>query len=406
MISHMGTATKVIIATQFYPPDTSTTAIYLGKIADALARDEHVVVVSSTPGSGSRATDTPGDPAVIEIKSWNPRKAELLQRAAAACLLAVRMFFSVFQRARSGDLVFCVTTPFTLPYAAILAAKLRGATSVLLIYDLYPEALVAAGITAPASTTATCMKFANGLIFRTCDAIITIGRDVAPLLLRYSGLRREKIHFIPNWTLIPVGYRNISQANPFRHDKQAKLIVGLSGNLGFTHSPRTVFDAARLLAPNEDIHFLLSGWGVGWGELVELQRSENLANVTLIEPVPESELVGFLSAADLWVIPYRRNTSGVSVPSRFYNLLAVGRPVIVAAEAGSEAAQLAQEENVGWVVKPEDAAQLARTIRQAALDRVGTMEKGQRAAKLAEKYDESTALAQYREIVLRTIRGT
>jgi hypothetical protein len=53
----------------------------------------------------------------------------------------------------------------------------------------------------------------------------------------------------------------------------------------------------------------------------------------------------------------------------------VGRPVIVAAEPDSEVALLAQEDDVGWVVSPEDAAQLALTIRQAALDRAGTMQK-------------------------------
>jgi hypothetical protein len=33
------------------------------------------------------------------------------------------------------------------------------------------------------------------------------------------------------------------------------------------------------------------------------------------------------------------------------------------------------------------------------------MQKGQRAAKLAEKYGEGAALARYREIVLRTVRS-
>jgi hypothetical protein len=41
-------------------------------------------------------------------------------------------------RATHNDAVFCVTTPFTLPYAVVLAAKLRGAATVLLIYDLPP----------------------------------------------------------------------------------------------------------------------------------------------------------------------------------------------------------------------------------------------------------------------------
>jgi glycosyltransferase involved in cell wall biosynthesis len=122
--------------------------------------------------------------------------------------------------------------------------------------------------------------------------------------------------------------------------------------------------------------------------------------VTLIEPVSQSELVDFLSSADLWIIPYRRNTAGVSVPSRFYNLLAVGRAVIVSSEQDSEVALVVNENNVGWAVSPEDPVRLADAIRQAADDRVGTAEKGRRAARLAEKYGESAALARYRQIVL------
>ena len=47
-----------------------------------------------------------------------------------------------------------------------------------------------------------------------------------------------------------------------------------------------------------------------------------------MDPVPETELVEFLSSADVWVIPYRRNIAGISVPSRLYNVLAVGRAVM------------------------------------------------------------------------------
>lgn len=388
---------KVLIATQCFPPDDTTTATYIGSIAQALARDGRVVVLSASPNSAMKA---PSNPEVIEIPSWATEKGALVRRMISIVLLAGRMLASVLTRASARDVVFCITTPFTLPYFVILAAKLRGAAAVLLIYDLYPEALIAAGMTKPSSLAARLIALANGLIFRASDAIITIGRDVGPLLLRYSGVRAEKIHFIPNWTLLPGGYREIDPASPFRRDQQQKLVVGLSGNLGFTHSPRTAFEAARLLRQESGIHFLLSGWGIGWKELVELQSSERLENVTLIEPVPQCKLVDFLSSADLWIIPYRRNTAGVSVPSRFYNLLAVGRPVVVAAEPNSEAALLAQEEDVGWVVPPEDPVRLAQTIRQAAQDRAGTMEKGRRAAKLAEKYGEAEALARYREVIL------
>ncbi|WP_141678816.1 glycosyltransferase family 4 protein, partial [Acinetobacter baumannii] len=140
----MATSAKLIIAAQFYPPDTTTTAVYVGRIAESLARDRQVVVISATPGS--RTIGRTGKSEVVEIKNWNPRKSAIVQRAAAICLLAAQMFVSVLRRARSGDIVFCVTTPFTLPYTVLLAARLRGAKTMLLIYDLYPEALEAAGM--------------------------------------------------------------------------------------------------------------------------------------------------------------------------------------------------------------------------------------------------------------------
>lgn len=395
----MKTSSKLIIATQFYPPDTSTTATYLNKIAESLATESNVVVIAATPNSGSQGGSWGINPAIIELQSRSPQQSALVQRTIAAVELAVRMFFSVLRRARPEDIVLCVTTPFTLPYSAVLAARMRKAATLLLIYDLYPEALEAAGFVKSTSIAARLLRAANALLFRRLDAIVVIGRDVPPLLSKYPGVAPEKIQLIPNWVLLPIAYREVSPNNRFRTQMSSKFVVGLSGNLGFTHAPTTLFQAAKILKEESDIHFILSGWGVGWKELSDLAEREKLENVTLQPPVPQEDLVEFLSAADIWVIPYRRNIAGVSTPSRLYNLLAVGRPVIIAAEAHSEAAIELREEDIGWVVQPEDPLQLARTIQEAARDRSATEHKGRRAAIVAEKYSEQAALARYRSVV-------
>jgi colanic acid biosynthesis glycosyl transferase WcaI len=252
----------------------------------------------------------------------------------------------------------------------------------------------------PSSLPARLLRLANARMYRALSAIVTIGRDVAPLLLAYKGVASEKIRFIPNWTLLPAGYRDIPSDNWYRRGRQDQLVVGLSGNLGFTHGPRTVFEAARLLKANSDIHFLLSGWGIGWSELNALQAAERLDNVSLLPPVPQADLAELLSSADVWIIPYRRNIRGVSIPSRLYNLLAVGRAIIVAADPQSEAALVVEEEKIGWVVPAEDPRQLADAICEAAADRAGTQQKGRRAAAAADKYDRSTALARYRQVIV------
>jgi colanic acid biosynthesis glycosyl transferase WcaI len=373
----------------------------MAAIAKGLAVDNQVVVLSGSPNSMADPGADQKTPTVIEIRNWTPQKDALIRRAIAISLLALRMFLAILMRARRNDIVFCVTTPFTLPYAVIFAAKLRGAATALLIYDLYPEALERAELIRPRSLTARLIRLANTVLFRSLDAIITIGRDVEPLLLAYKGVTPEKINFIPNWTLLPPGYRELTPDNPFRAGRHSQLIVGLSGNLGFTHSPRTVFEAARLLAQDKDIHLILSGWGIGWKQLCDLQSADKLDNITLLEPVPQAELVEFLSSVDVWIIPYRRNIAGVSVPSRLYNLLAIGRAVIVAGEPCSEAAMVITEENIGWVVPPEDPRQLADTIRLAASDRKATIRKGHRAAEAATKYSPDAAMARYREVLLK-----
>jgi colanic acid biosynthesis glycosyl transferase WcaI len=402
-IASMRTPGKIVIVSQFYAPDPSTTATYMAAIANGLSTDCEVLVISGTAHSVSVAKTT--RPRVVEVSTWTLDKDALARRAIAMVLFSIKMFFATLKHVTKNDVVLSVTTPFTLPYAVALATRLRGASAVLLIYDLYPEALVMAGLVRPKSLVARTIRFANGLLFGALDAIITIGRDVEALLLAYKGVDRRRIKFIPNWALLPIGYREPVIGHSFRDRFADKLVVGLSGNLGFTHSPSTVLEAARLLKADTNIHFLLSGWGSGWKQLTELYAAAPLDNVTLIDPVPESELEQFLSAADVWIIPYRRNVAGVSVPSRIYNLLAIGRPIIVAAEDHSEAALMLNEEDIGWVVRPEDPRDLAEAIRSAASDRAQTLAKGRRAALAAQRYTPERAIASYRQVMHDVMRN-
>ena len=116
-----------------------------------------------------------------------------------------------------------------------------------------------------------------------------------------------------------------------------------------------------------------------------------------------SFLEAFLSAADIWLIPYRKNNTGVSVPSRIYNLLAVGRPVIICSEPDAEAAILVREHDLGWVVQPENPASIAEAVALAASAAGKTLEKGRRAAEIAPRYTRPIALKSYHELMSRLL---
>jgi colanic acid biosynthesis glycosyl transferase WcaI len=382
---------KVVVVSQHYPPDPSTTAAIMAAISERVAGQAEVLVLSGTPGSAAAAFA--GKPEVVEIGNRLPDKARLLRRAMAELWFTLRTFFAMLTKLRRGDVTVTVPAPFMLPYAFAAAAKLKGARSVLIMHDLYPDVLVMAGLLKPGSLLAKAMHALNAPMFRALDAVVIIGRDTEKLLLRYRGMASDRIRFIPNWATLAPGVRAISPDNPYRRALSARYVVGLSGNLGFTHDPVIVFEAARLLRDHSDIHFLLSGWGVGFEQLKTMQAEAALPNVTLVGRVEDAQLEAFLSAANAWIIPYRMNVAGVSVPSRFYNLLAIGRPVMLVSEADAEAALTVTEHDVGWVVEPGNAQQLADTIGRAAT--VADPSQAARAVEVSRRYDFEAAMAAY-----------
>ena len=382
---------KVVVVSQHYPPDPSTTAAIMAAISDRVAQEAEVLVLSGTAGSAS--APSAGKPDVVEVRSWMPGKAALFKRALAELLFTVRMFVALLMKLRRGDVALTVPAPFMLPYAFAAAAKLKGARSVLIMHDLYPDVLVMAGLLKPQSMLAKAMRAFNARMFGALDAVVIIGRDTEKLLLRYGGMTRDKIRFIPNWATLAPGVRAVTRDNRYRRPLSARFVVGLSGNLGFTHDPVIVFEAARLLRDNRDIHFLLSGWGVGFDQLREMQSAARLPNVTLVGRVEDDQLEAFLSAADVWIIPYRKNVAGVSVPSRFYNLLAIGRPVILVSEPDAEAALTVIEHDVGWVVAPGKADELANAVVHAASS--DDPHRAERATEISRRFDFNAAMADY-----------
>jgi colanic acid biosynthesis glycosyl transferase WcaI len=393
---------KIVVVSQHYLPDRSTTAAIMSAIARHLATEAPVLVLSGTPGSRSHESVSSSEPTVVEIKNRMPGKAALFKRAIAEVSFTLRTSLALLLKLRRGDVVLTVTAPFMLPYAVAVAARLRRARSILIMHDLYPDVLVMAGVLQPTSIVTKAIHVANALMFSALNAVVTIGRDTEQRLLRYGGMTREKICFIPNWTTLVPGVRPISAANRYR-PAAARFVVGLSGNLGFTHDPVVVFDAAQLMRDERDIHFLLSGWGVGFEQLKAMQSKASLPNVTLVERVIDEDLEEFLSAADIWLIPYRKDVAGVSVPSRFYNLLALGRPVIIISEPDAEVAQTIAEHGLGWVAAPGRPEALAAAIRIASASVDPLMV--ERAATIAAQFGFARAMASYSALVQKNLRN-
>ena len=115
---------------------------------------------------------------------------------------------------------------------------------------------------------------------------------------------------------------------------------------------------------------------------------------------PRDLLSQSLSTADVHVVGLARGLAGFVVPSRFYGVLAVGRPVIVAADEDSETARVVREVGCGVVVPPGRPELVARVIRDAHDGRYDLERMGQLGREwVTTEADRNVAVGRYRELL-------
>jgi colanic acid biosynthesis glycosyl transferase WcaI len=236
---------------------------------------------------------------------------------------------------------------------------------------------------------------------RRADRIVAIG-DTMRRRLEAKGARPERVHVIPNWVnterLQPLGKDNEWAAE---RGYEGKFVVMHSGNVGHAQDLDSLVRAATFLRDLEDLSIVIIGTGARHAELVELAERLEVDRVEFLYYQPRHLLPQSLSAADVHVVGLAPGLAGYVVPSRLYGILAVARPVIVAADAESETAQVVEEADCGIVVPPGRPELLARAIRDAHDGKYDLEAMGARGREWVEREaDRSVAMRRYRDLLL------
>jgi colanic acid biosynthesis glycosyl transferase WcaI len=360
----------------------STTHI-LAQLAAALAGVYHIGEIKVAAANANSRT-----------RGW-PAPRWMFQRLWSAIGASVQVAIGALRSLRAGDVVLVVTNPPLLPLMILPIARLRRSRIVMVVHDVYPDVLYAAGLLAKRSLFARMLELLNRRAFRGADRTIVIGRDMKWRVESKLGAGISTVVFIPNWADADI--------SPAPHARYAfpPLIVQYSGNMGLTHPVETLLDCAELLQRSgAPVVFEVYGWGFKLAFFsAELER-RGISNISLIPPCPRPLLRTQLARCDIGLVLMSRNMEGVSVPSRAYNILAAGRPLLVAAGVGAEVATMVAEHKLGWVVPPQDAVQLAAAVEDVIQRRSELPAMGRRAAALAaEEYALHNAVRRYRAVI-------
>lgn len=391
---------RVWVVSELYHPEETSTGHIMTAIAEHVAKHADVRVLCGQPSYSRRGVRASGKEsrngvAIHRCSSTTFAKDSVLGRSINAITLTLTMSLNALTRFRRGDKVLVVTNPPTLPFVVLLACRLRCARCYLLVHDIHPESMIAAGMIRGGSVVAKMAARASRLLFRTADEIIAIGRDMSEVIARKAGRDNGPIHVIPNWSDSDVLQPENRATNELLNELgwNEMFVVQYSGNMGRPNAVEAVVDTATRLQDHPAVRFLFVGTGAKRAWLEKTVRERGLHNVAVRSPLPRHEQSKVLNACDICVVPLVRGMFGLGVPSRSYNSLAVGKPIIAVGHPRSELARLVIEGGVGWVVPENETERLDDVILDAYTNTDLRVAMGERARELA-------AGALRREIVL------
>ena len=113
---------------------------------------------------------------------------------------------------------------------------------------------------------------------------------------------------------------------------EGKFVAIFAGNIGFISVLDMVLGAANILKDRSDIHFLIVGEGNAKAELVKKADDLALPNVRFLTTQPPEVLPEMLAAADVSLVTLDHRLGQLNVPSKTYNIMASGRPVLASVQ--------------------------------------------------------------------------
>lgn len=375
---------RVVIVNRYFYPDHSATSQMAGDLAFHLAaRGWQVEVVTSRQRYDDAAARLPrrevvNGVTIVRIRTSRFGRAFLPGRAVDYATFYLSAFFAILVRGR-GAVVVAMTDPPLLSVVAAASAR----RVVNWVQDLFPEVAEGLGFMRRASL----LRRLRDWSLRRARVNVALSDSMAARL-PHAAVRH-------NWAdaaLHPVPRESNALRRQWQLDES--FVVAYSGNLGRAHDVETIAAAMKVLADDARIRFLVIGGGAKQKEL------EGLPGVQFRPYQPREVLSESLSAADAHLVSLQPLLEGLIVPSKFYGVLAAGRPVLYIGVREGDLARLILEHDLGYVIAPGDSKALAAAIRDLAVDPARTAAIGARGRALYDaQFTPEIALAEWERIL-------
>jgi glycosyltransferase involved in cell wall biosynthesis len=243
-------------------------------------------------------------------------------------------------------------------------AKETNAKLIFEVHDLWPLAPIELGGFSKYHPYIMMMQFAENYAYRKSDMVISM-LPKAFEHMHEHGLDKNRYVHIPNgicvedWQVrgeLPELHKKLIQ----KLKKKKIFLVCYAGSIGIANALDCFVRAGKLIA-HKKIHFIIVGDGPQKSNLLEIMSAENITNVSILPPIPKTNIPEFLNSMDVLYLSFQRQSLfrfGIS-PNKIMDYMMAGKPIIQAIEAGND---MTSEAECGITVEPENVEAVAGAV--------------------------------------------
>lgn len=268
------------------------------------------------------------------------------------------------------DLVFYVS-PFSSTFVVpgLFYSLLKKSPLVLDCGDMWPNSAIDLGYL-KSKWMIKIAKSTSYISYRIADGIAPINNTIKTGIIKDFGINQDKVHVVELGVDTSL-FKPLSK-DPVLVEKEnldGKFVVMYSGILGPAYDFDVILKASRILEHYKDIIIVLRGDGELKQKITQQMASQKISNMLLWPKVSDQKMVAkYLNLSDVLILPMKNvNVSITAIPSKVYEFLACGKPVIVCAEG--ELANMIKKYSSGLVVRTADEKAFAEAILQLYSDR-------------------------------------
>jgi glycosyltransferase involved in cell wall biosynthesis len=408
---------KVLILTQYYPPETGAAQNRLHATAQGLIENGiDVEVLTAMPNypkmkvfDGYRRRCFKRD----EIDGIIVRRSWIYVKNSKSIFHRLLNYFSfVFTSICTGlfrtgkyDCILVESPPLFLGISAYLLSRFKRAKLIFNVSDLWPESAEKLGLI-KSRLLLGLSKRLEEFMYRKSSLITGQTRGIVNNI--HTRFPEKNIHWFPNGA-------DLDFYLPEKYDMQKwrtkagfsadDFIVFYGGILGHAQGLEVILYAALKLKDHKRIKFIILGNGPRRDILIKMKEEMRIDNVQFFDAIPKTDMPDVIASIDLSVIPLKKlELFKGAIPSKIFESLAMKKPVLLGVE-GEAKTLFIDEGKGGLAYTPEDHDDLAEKVLHLSANNEKVQELGVAGKDYVnKKFDRKKIIKEFAGILEQSIK--